>query len=185
MEIITFIILIFSLLYIRYLIKTERKINKMNILFYNTYYFKQYNEINLNWRLIAQETMNLTKTMVKDNFFNMIIDSNMLLQNYYNCPITMKFLINIPNIIYAGFIFIDPYTSIALESKHNTYNYIIGLNASYQDKNNNTYLKSKKHKFILENGKDLVHNSNYNLLICNNSNYDSVLLLIRFKRGYY
>lgn len=182
MEILTFIILIISVLYIRYLIKKERAINKINSLFYNTYYFSQFNEININWRLVTQETLNLTKLMVNDNFFNLIIDSNMLLQHYYNFPLTMKFLINIPNIIYAGFIFIDPYSSIALESKNNTFNYFLGLNTSFQDNKNNVYLTSQRNKIIIENGKNLVHNSNYNIQICNNTNYDSVILLIRFNR---
>ena len=182
MEILTFIILIISILYIRYLIKKERSINKLNSLFYNTYYFSQFNEININWRLVTQETLNLTKLMVKDNFFNLIVDSNMLLQHYYNFQLTMKFLINIPNIIYAGFIFIDPYSSIALESKNNTFNYFLGLNTSIQDNHNNVYLTSQKNKIIIENGKNLVHNSNYNIQICNNTKYDSVILLIRFNR---
>lgn len=182
MEILTFIILIISVLYIRYLIKKERAINKINSLFYNTYYFSQFNEININWRLVTQETLNLTKLMVNDNFFNLIVDSNMLLQHYYNFPLTMKFLINIPNIIYAGFIFIDPYSSIALESKNNTFNYFLGLNTSFQDNKNNVYLTSQRNKIIIENGKNLVHNSNYNIQICNNTNYDSVILLIRFNR---
>ena len=182
MQIIIFIILFSSILYIRYLIKNERKINKLNTLFYNTYYFNQFDEININWRLITQETLKLTKFMITDNFFNLIIDSNMLLQHYYNFPITMKFLVKIPNIIYAGFIFINPYSTIILKSKKNTFNYFLGINTSLQDKKNNLYLVSEKNKIILENGKNLVHNSNYNIQICNNTQYDSVILLIRFNR---
>jgi len=182
MEILTFIILMISILYIRYLIKKERAINKINSLFYDSYYFNQFNEIKINWRLITQETLNLTKIMVNDNLFNLIVDSNMLLQYYYNFPITMKFLVNIPNIIYAGFIFIDPYSSLSFESKKNTFNYFLSLNTSYQDKKTNVYITSERKKIILFNGKNFVHNSNYNVQICNNTNYDSVILFIKFKR---
>ena len=164
------------------MIKKERKINKSNTLFYNTYYFNQFDEIRINWRLITQETLKLTKFMVTDNFFNLIIDSNMLLQYYYNFPITMRFLTNIPNIVYAGFIFIDPYSNIVLQSNKNKFNYFLGINTSIQDENNGVYLVSEKNKIILENGKNLVHNSNYNIQICNNTKYDSVIMLIRFKR---
>ncbi len=179
-NIIIFIILISIILYIRFIIKKKRGVNKINNLFYNSYYFSQFDQLKLNWRLISQESMILTKTIVKNNFFNLIINSNMLLQHFHICPITMKFLINIPNIIYAGFIFIDPFSNLILKSDKEKFNYFLGLNISNTD--TNMYLVSEKLKYILNNGSNLVHNSNYNIQIRNNTKYDSVLLLIKINR---
>ena len=177
MKIIYFIILLIIILVIRFFIKKKRRINKINKLFYNKYYFKQFDEISLNWKLISQEVMKIIRTQIKDNLFNIIVDQNLQLHNYNLIPLTVNMTIKIPKIIYAGFIFINPYSGYILETKKETFLYILGLNLS-----SGTSLISKRNKINFNSGDSIIHNSNYNLIINNNTTYDNVFLIIRFKR---
>ena len=105
------IILILSLI-IRFMIKERRRKNKNIRLFYSSSNFTQFKLVELNWKLISKECMNLTKTMMSNNFnnshnnvmnFDLIKNGNLIINTILYCPLTINMISKIPNIIYAGF----------------------------------------------------------------------------------
>ena len=52
------------------MIKERRRKNKNIRLFYSSSNFTQFKLVELNWKLISKECMNLTKTMMSNNFNN-------------------------------------------------------------------------------------------------------------------
>ena len=170
------------------MIKERRRKNKNIRLFYSSSNFTQFKLVELNWKLISKECMNLTKTMMSNNFnnshnnvmnFDLIKNGNLIINTILYCPLTINMISKIPNIIYAGFSILNSNSKKYNVPINKTLTYNLGLNISNSKK---TSINIGNYKMLQSNGNSYLYDSSYYSQEVNYSDFDRAILVIIIKK---